>query len=47
MEFHENGRIPRNFHKMYEKTVGRAKKWKRMGRQGGWGKIKADNWFDV
>ena len=33
------------FHKMYEDTVSRAIKWKRMGRTGGWGKIKEDNWF--
>ena len=33
------------FHKMYEDTVTRAKKWKRTGRTGGWGKVKEDNWF--
>ncbi len=43
----QNLEVAMYFHKMYEDTVGRAKKWKRMGRQGGWGKIKADNWFDV
>tara|TARA_Y100000310_G_C20619402_1_gene782435 strand:- start:1085 stop:1498 length:414 start_codon:yes stop_codon:yes gene_type:complete len=33
------------FHKMYEDTVTRAKKWKRTGRTGGWGKVREDNWF--
>jgi len=35
------------FHKMYEDTVKRAKKWKRMGRTGGWGKVAEDNWFSI
>tara|TARA_R100000664_G_C2756350_1_gene144242 strand:+ start:2188 stop:2601 length:414 start_codon:yes stop_codon:yes gene_type:complete len=35
------------FHTMYEDTVKRAKKWKRMGRTGGWGKIVDDNWFNT
>ena len=34
------------FHKMYENTVKNARKWKRMGRTGGWGKIVEDNWFN-
>ena len=33
------------FHKMYEDTCTRARKWKRMGRHGGWGKVKEDDWF--
>jgi len=35
------------FHKMYEQTVKRAKKWKKTGRTGGWGKIAEDNWFNI
>ena len=36
------------FHKMYEDTITRARKWKRKGRLGGWGKIKEnDGWFKL
>ena len=41
----QNIELAMYFHKMYEDTVTRARKWKRMGRTGGWGKIREDNWF--
>ncbi|MAH44993.1 hypothetical protein CMI37_04140 [Candidatus Pacearchaeota archaeon] len=41
----QNIELAMYFHKMYEDTVTRAKKWKRTGRTGGWGKVREDNWF--
>ena len=41
----QNIELAMYFHKMYEDTVTRARKWKRTGRTGGWGKIREDNWF--
>ena len=41
----QNIEVAMYFHKMYEDTCTRAKKWKRTGRTGGWGKIREDNWF--
>ena len=41
----QNIELAMYFHKMYEDTVTRARKWKRTGRTGGWGKVREDNWF--